>query len=145
MGGTIRLAVVAGAAGIVTLAVAAPGPQQKVTGPVATYWMSASTASGMAMGAGEAAGTVEHPHDGDALARHIQQRMRSDQFDFIEWTRCGRTAVRAQRRDNCGDRVHRYRQSLADDKRTGQPGDGGDIKRPVTAIEPGCHWQRYRH
>jgi hypothetical protein len=52
MGWTIRLALLAGAAGVVILAMAEARPPQKVTGPVATYWMSVATTSGMAMGAG---------------------------------------------------------------------------------------------
>jgi len=49
---TIARVAIAGAAVAATAAAAPPAAKQVVTGPVATYWMSAQTTSGMTLGGG---------------------------------------------------------------------------------------------
>jgi hypothetical protein len=44
---------------------------------------TASLCSPMAVRTGKAAGAIEHAHDGDALARHVRQRIRADRLDDV--------------------------------------------------------------
>ena len=88
--------------------------------------------AGMPVRAGKPAGTIEHAHDGDALARHVRQRMRADRLDGIE-RRTGRIAAGTERLDHRRDRIHRRRQCLADHEGAGETGDDGEMERPGLA------------
>src|SRR3954465_14833175 len=83
----------------------------------------------MAMSARKSARTIEHAHDGHALAGYIRQGVRGDWLDGVE-AGARLMADRAQRLDDPGNSVDRDRQGFSDQQRTDEACDSSGTHLP---------------